>query len=242
MIQYDSYKGKRVKRKTISDVVDILLDPYTAILGLLVIIGLLIALTWINGVYISTLNARLKEYENPTEPEEKIVLFDSKEAYRDKTHTIQVVPVKMIFEKEEPIIEEVIEEIVEPIKEEVKTTVKPTSSNSTKIYILQVLTHEAGTDAELCKAVTQCLYNACAKYNWQYSPAEMIRKYKYTTPYDWYSNEAQYAYEMIFERGETYALVGNALYFYAPKYCSSEWHESMRFVVEIHSIRFFGDW
>ena len=108
-------------------------------------------------------------------------------------------------------------------------------------YVLRVLTAEAGTDEVLCGCVAQALYNACERYDWAYSPAEMMVKYQYTTPADWVSAEAERAWDEVFCSGVVWDCVGKATVFYAPAYCESAYHESQRFVVEISGVRFFEE-
>lgn len=109
-------------------------------------------------------------------------------------------------------------------------------------YVLRVLTAEAGSDEALCGCVAQCVFNACEKHGWAYTPQEIMCKYGYTSPADWISEAAINAYDAVFLSGVTFTDVGDALYFYAPKYCSSEWHESQRFIAEISGVRFFAEW
>ena len=108
-------------------------------------------------------------------------------------------------------------------------------------YVLRVLTAEAGDDPELCGCVAQCLFNACERDGWVHSVEEVLRQYSYTAPADWISDEARIAWDEVFCSGVTYTDVGNALYFYAPRYCDSPWHESQRFVAEVGGVRFFEE-
>ena len=45
----------------------------------------------------------------------------------------------------------------------------------------------------------------------------------------------------VFDDGEM-LIDDEMLWFYAPKWCTSNWHESMRFITEIGGHRFFGRW
>lgn len=108
-------------------------------------------------------------------------------------------------------------------------------------YVLRVLTAEAGTDEVLCGCVAQALYNACERYDWAYSPAEMMVKYQYTDPASWVSAEAERAWDEVFCSGVVWDCVGKATVFYAPQYCESAYHESQRFVVEVNGVRFFEE-
>lgn len=109
-------------------------------------------------------------------------------------------------------------------------------------YVLRVLTAEVGSDEALAYCVTQCLFNACEKYGWEYTPAEMLVKYQYTGSASWISDAVRQAYDDIFLSGVTCTAVRDALYFYAPRYVSgTPWHESQRFIVEVNGVRFFGE-
>lgn len=105
--------------------------------------------------------------------------------------------------------------------------------------VCKSLTAEAGTDKELCLAVAQCLYNACEKQEWQYTPSEVLSLYQYADGVEWISEQAKDAYEQVFLRGDRYESVKNATLFYAPRYCKSDWHEQQSFVCEINGVRFF---
>ena len=109
-------------------------------------------------------------------------------------------------------------------------------------YILRVLTAEAGNDEVLCGCVAQVLYNACVRECWEHSPDEVLVMYGYTGPASWISDAAVQAYDEVFCSGVKYTDVADALYFYAPTYCTSEWHESQRFVCEVSGVRFFARW
>lgn len=109
-------------------------------------------------------------------------------------------------------------------------------------YVLRVLTAEGGSDDLMCGLVAQCLYNTCEKHGWTYTPAEMMRRYKYTSPATWVSAAAEKAYDEVFCSGVVYECVGNATVFYAPRYCgTSTFHESQRFVYEYGGVRFFEE-
>ena len=109
-------------------------------------------------------------------------------------------------------------------------------------YVLRVLTAEGGNDDLMCGLIAQCLYNACEKHDWRYTPAEMMKKYQYTTPESWVSSAAEKAYDDVFCSGVTYECVGNATVFYAPRYVrGTPWHESQRFAYEYGGVRFFEE-
>lgn len=145
------------------------------------------------------------------------------------TKTAAVAPVLCAAEEEE-----------EPVVHETETAACPWPDSDTD-YVLRVLTAEAGTDEVLCSCVAQALYNACERYGWAYSPAEMMVKYRYTDPASWVSAEAEKAWDEVFMSGVTWDCVGKATVFYAPRYGESAYHESQRFVTEINGVRFFEE-
>lgn len=109
-------------------------------------------------------------------------------------------------------------------------------------YILRVITAEGGSDQGVCSGVVQCLFNACERDGWRHGVEEILREYQYTGPADWISDEAALAWDMVFCSGYTFTDFEGALYFYAPQYCDSTWHESQRFICETGGVRFFGRW
>lgn len=92
-------------------------------------------------------------------------------------------------------------------------------------------------------AVAQCILNGMVKSGWS---AERVRiEYKYSgwddeleksNPEAW--DEVVEAVSRVFDDGE---LISDKpiLYFYAPKYSSGEWHETLEFSFELSGHRFF---
>lgn len=92
-------------------------------------------------------------------------------------------------------------------------------------------------------AVAQCILNGMVKSNWT---AEKVRiEYQYSgwddeleksNPEAW--AEVVEAVSRVFDDGE---LISDRpiLYFYAPKYSSGEWHETLEFSFELSGHRFF---
>lgn len=107
--------------------------------------------------------------------------------------------------------------------------------------VCRIITAEAGHDWELCHAVAQCLYNACALNDWRTTPLETARMYQYAKPTAWASEEAVEAVAAIFDGGERYEAVGGATLFYAPQYTDSAYHESNLLIAEINGVRFFEE-
>lgn len=87
-------------------------------------------------------------------------------------------------------------------------------------------------------AVAQCIINACLKDDLK--PSEVRKKYKYSGWKDNPSESVKTAVTEVFDNGTT-ITDEFILYFYAPKYCKSNWHETQHFVVQIGGHRFFAE-
>ena len=86
--------------------------------------------------------------------------------------------------------------------------------------------------------VAQCILNACVKEGIQ--PSEVRVAYRYSGWNDDPSESVKKAVSAVFDDG--YTLTDEPiLYFYAPKWCTSEWHESQDFVLELDGHRFFKE-
>lgn len=93
-------------------------------------------------------------------------------------------------------------------------------------------------------AVAQCIYQACVREGMTPSEVRVAYQYsgwnesiQYNHPELW--AEIEEVVSRVFDYGELY-VDDEILYFYAPKYVYSSWHESMRFVCEVANHRFFG--
>ncbi len=116
-------------------------------------------------------------------------------------------------------------------------------------YVECIVAGEAGAEPiEGKMAVAQCILNGLLKENC--SPKELKKNYKYS---GWNEKlklenteaskkaycEVQEAVNRIFDKGEK-VVEEEILYFYAPRWCESKWHESQKFVTEIGGHRFFA--
>ena len=71
--------------------------------------------------------------------------------------------------------------------------------------------------------------------------AEEVRvAYQYSGWAETVSDDTKKAVSQVFDFGD--ATNDSVLWFYAPKWCESEWHESQKFVAEIGGHRFFSPW
>ena len=87
--------------------------------------------------------------------------------------------------------------------------------------------------------VAQCLFNACLKEGLK--PSEIKTEYRYSGWHENPSDSVKNAVSAVFDDG--YKMTEEfILYFYAPKYSKSKWHESQRFVIEEGGHRFFAGW
>lgn len=106
-----------------------------------------------------------------------------------------------------------------------------------KIALERIVEGEAGGESFEGKCwVATCLRNAMEKDG---LTAEQVRvSYQYSGWKENVSEETERAVAEVFERGNK--TNDSVLWFYAPKWCNSEWHESQRFVAEIGGHRFFA--
>lgn len=95
-------------------------------------------------------------------------------------------------------------------------------------------------------AVAQCIYQACVREGMTPSEVRVAYQYsgwnesiQYNHPELW--AEIEEVVSRVFDYGELY-VDDEILYFYAFNWCTSNWHESMRFVCEVANHRFFGRW
>lgn len=115
-------------------------------------------------------------------------------------------------------------------------------------YIVEcIVAGEAGGEPYEGKwAVAQCIWQACVNDGLQ--PSEVKEHYQYAGWKENLKSESEQAYldvkevvSRVFDDGEM-LIDDEMLWFYAPKWCTSNWHESMRFITEIGGHRFFGRW
>lgn len=111
-------------------------------------------------------------------------------------------------------------------------------------YVHAIVAGEAeGESIEGKMGVAQCIANAM--YKDKIRPEDVRVEYGYE---GWNPNlkfenaeawaEVEEAVSRVFDDGEI-VVVKPILYFYAPNRCSSSWHESLEFAIEIGNHRFF---
>ena len=108
--------------------------------------------------------------------------------------------------------------------------------------VLQIVTAEAGNDADQCRGIVQALFNACNRNRNRYTPEDVCREYQYTTPASWVSDAARNAFCEVFVYGETFTDIGNATVFYNPQIAgNSKYHEGQIYVCSIGDVKYFEE-
>lgn len=136
-----------------------------------------------------------------------------------------------------PVVEEVEIEVVEIVEEKEPYFYLSDYEREVTEYI--VMGESGGEPYDGQVAVAQCILNAALKDGIQ--PSQVKTKYKYS---GWNTNPTESVKEAVsavFDNG--YKITDEKImYFYAPKYCKSRWHETQKFVTEIGGHRFFAEW
>lgn len=101
-----------------------------------------------------------------------------------------------------------------------------------------VMGEAAGESYEGKMLVAQCLLNAC--YKDDLKPSEVRIKYQYSGWNENPSEEVKSAVSAVFDERQT-VTDEPILYFYAPKWCVSEWHETQEYVLTEGGHRFFKE-
>ncbi len=101
-----------------------------------------------------------------------------------------------------------------------------------------VMAEAGGEDYDGQRLVAQCILNACEING--ISPEKAVREYQYTRPATYASQSCCDAVAAVFDRGELFTAEP-VLFFYAPQWTYSVWHESQAFVLEHGGHRFFKE-
>lgn len=119
----------------------------------------------------------------------------------------------------------------------VKVSYFPLTWSERDLVARVVMGEAGGEDYDGQRLVAQCILNACILEG--ITPEEAVEKYQYTKNRPDPSASVLEAVSAVFDRHDvvTDELI---LWFYAPSECSSEWHESQRFVLEHGGHRFFA--
>lgn len=126
-------------------------------------------------------------------------------------------------------------------KEKLEKTKTVTITNDEYDYICRIVMGEAGNepyDGQIL--VAQCLYNAMAesgKNAW-----DVKKTYGYCGSTSKAPTESvKKAVSAVFYEGYKYTDA-KVLFFYAPRYCTGEWHETQKFICQVGGHRFFARW
>lgn len=134
---------------------------------------------------------------------------------------------------------------VEPEKIEFEYYDSPIHLSEDDRWVVEsVVAGEAGGEPyEGKKAVAQCIFNAMLKNSWTARQVRDNYGYDGWNPNLDEQDRAAYmdvvdAVSDVFDRGQL-VTEKPILFFYAPRWCTSEWHESQEFEMEIGGHRFF---
>lgn len=146
--------------------------------------------------------------------------------------TIEVIPVSTPVS--EPTVESVVSE--EPVEEE---PLFQLSEYQRSVVECMVMGEAGGEPYEGQVMVAHCILSACLKEDLQ--PSEVRINYKYSGWNEHPSESVKEAVTAVFDRGE-FIVDDTPLFFYAPKWCNSKWHETQRYICTIGGHKFFGEW
>ena len=103
----------------------------------------------------------------------------------------------------------------------------------------EVVMAESGTESYTGQCmIAQCILDACELENKR--PSDIVVEYRYTKRRVKPSKSVQQAVSAVFDDGVR-ITEEKTLYFYAPALCTSKWHESMNFVIQVENVRFFNN-
>ncbi len=126
----------------------------------------------------------------------------------------------------------------EPIIEEDKPTIYyPLTDEERNLVESVVMAEAGGEDYDGQRLVAQCILNACILE--EKRPDEIVIDYQYTKNRPVPSESVKQAVAAVFDNYDV-VTEENILVFYAPRWCTSEWHESQQFVLEHGGHRFFA--
>lgn len=128
-------------------------------------------------------------------------------------------------------------ELPEQVIEAEKPTAYYSLTNEERSLVESVVMAEAGgEDYDGQRLVAQCILNACILE--EKRPDEIVVDYQYTKNRPEPSESVKQAVAAVFDNYDV-VTEENILVFYAPRWCTSEWHESQQFVLEHGGHRFF---
>ena len=133
--------------------------------------------------------------------------------------------------------DEIIEEM--GTEEEVHTVEYELSDYERFVVEAMVMGEAEGESYTGKLLVAQCILNAAIKDN---IPPSVVRtKYKYSGWNENPSDDVKNAVSEVFDYG--YKVTEEPiLYFYAPRWCTSAWHETQRHIITEGGHKFFAQW
>lgn len=148
----------------------------------------------------------------------------------------------------EPKMEEIVCEaapIITPT--ELVELVKPTEpepfyelSDEERRIVENIVMGESGSESYLGQQlVAVCIVNACLKDN--IPPSEVRIKYQYAGWHENPTDSVKEAVSSVFDDGNL-PTDEQILYFYAPKWTKSAWHETQRYIMTEGGHKFFAEW
>lgn len=133
--------------------------------------------------------------------------------------------------------DEIIEEV--EIEEEIQPVAYELSDYERHVVESMVMGEAEGESYNGKLLVAQCILNAAIKDN---IPPSVVRtKYKYSGWNENPNDDVKNAVSEVFDYG--YKVTEEPiLYFYAPRWCTSAWHETQRHVITEGGHKFFALW
>lgn len=123
------------------------------------------------------------------------------------------------------------------IEEEKPTAYYPLTDEERALVESVVMAEAGGEDYDGQRLVAQCILNACILEDKR--PDEIVIDYQYTKKRPEPSESVVQAVAAVFDNYDV-VTEEQILVFYAPRWCTSEWHESQQFVLEHGGHRFFA--
>lgn len=123
-----------------------------------------------------------------------------------------------------------------PVIKEKPTTYYQLTDEERNLVESVVMAEAGAEDYDGQRLVAQCILNACMLEGKR--PDEIVIDYQYTKNRPEPSESVKQAVVAVFDNYDV-VTEENILVFYAPRWCTSEWHESQQFVLEHGGHRFF---
>lgn len=144
---------------------------------------------------------------------------------------------KKCFPEKEIVIEKEIQ--TEVITEYIYADRYHSLSDEEFMIAACIVQGEAGIEDFTGKClVAQCILNACIEDN--LTPSEVRKEYQYAGWSEDVSKETIQAVKSVFY--DKYEITERPIkYFYAPRYCNGEWHETQTFVLKHGGHKFFEE-